>query len=244
MNAVIAYLEFYDQDLAWSFLSDSFFFSGGILYVVLSFWDYRVADVKNYHTLDVFAPLVYVLNSVVDLQWAYHAKQRNKKKHDMSLQWSESRVVSISPTVSNLEQMRKHAAHRRTILAALTFGIAAFFGLLAVLLDAPEWEVLSVHVYIVSAVISVTGQRTQPWFAASKDSMWMNPKILEDMGDALFLLGSLVDATLVDFSLEKPLLGILVSFLWLIDACCYLRSDFIMTNQKQESYLDEGHVFV
>jgi hypothetical protein len=37
MNAVFAYLEFYEQDLAWSFISDSFFFSGGILYVVLSF---------------------------------------------------------------------------------------------------------------------------------------------------------------------------------------------------------------
>jgi hypothetical protein len=92
IKAVFAYLKLYEQDLAWSFISNSFFFSGGILYVVLSFWDYCVADVKHYYSLDSFAPLVsYVLNSVADLHWAYHAKQRNKKKRNMLLQWAESR---------------------------------------------------------------------------------------------------------------------------------------------------------
>ena len=252
MNNVLTYLEFYEQDLAWSFYSDSFFIVGGIFYLILS-----VAEVRNtatttsiyYGLLTAIAPLAYVLNSIIDIQWAYHAKLRHKRKAEMKNQWTEFQEVQEA-ALSTLQQFRKHAAHRRTILAAFTFGMAALFGFLAVLVTNSRLcfllDLLSAHTYIVSAVVATSGQRTRPWFATTRwTGMWHDPETLEDIGDALFLVGSLVDATLVDFDLEQPLLSMLSSLLWLFDACCYLRSDFVMAHQmKDRKDLDNGFVFV
>ena len=266
MNKVFTYLEFYEQDLTWSFFSDSFFIVGGILYLILSVWECQnqsqsYTTTIYYFLLNAIAPLAYVLNSIIDIQWAYHAKLRHKKKAEMKHQWMLEAYQQKQPgcfaslqdvqdaAMSTLQQLRKHAAHRRTILAAFTFGLAALFGFLAVLVPNEHacivLDFLSAHTYIISAVVATSGQRTRPWFATSHCDIWYNPEILEDIGDALFLVGSLVDATLVDFDLEQPQLSILSSFLWLIDACFYLRSDFVMANQMQDRKdLDNAFVFV
>lgn len=159
---------------------------------------------------------------------------------------------------------RKHAAHRRTLWAALTFGAAALLALLAVFFSSDtasptQLELASAHLYVASAVISLTGKRTRPWFQSSitkspeyldydcsivKDrihqlglfaSVWRNPEILEDMGDALFLIGSVLDAILIDFDAavieESALMGIVAAGLWLLDALLYMRSDFVRARQ-------------
>ena len=66
-------------------------------------------------------------------------------------------------------------------------------------------------------------------------SIWRNPEILEDMGDALFLIGSVLDAILKDFDAavieESALMGIVASCLWLLDALLYMRSDYVRARQ-------------
>jgi hypothetical protein len=74
----------------------------------------------------------------------------------------------------------------------------AFF---AALMSSKILDVISAHVYIVSAVLSITGRRSRPWFAPSSliyttssqqnqsppvAGFWVDPEILEDLGDLLF----------------------------------------------------------
>ena len=154
-------------------------------------------------------------------------------------------------------RLRKHAAHRRTLLAAWTFGIAAFFSVLAVITAhassshptfttaAAVWgkvfDAISIHVYILSAVISVSGKRTRPWLCIDSTECgltWLdNPETLEDLGDILFLLGSLVDGVLCDFTFDdnRPGWGITSSWLWLVDACLYLKADYIQASRMNEN---------
>lgn len=277
MNNVFTYLEFYEQDLAWSFLSDSFFIGGGVLYVLISIGEWQESLPENtncdacltiskdiYSYLVVVAPLAYVLNSIVDIQWSFHARTRNKKKMRMKDQWSEYQDIGIpeqcdeskfsfrgvqQAPLSRLQLLRKHAAHRRSVLAAFTFGAAALLGFCAVLIKSKKichvLDFLSAHMYILSAVVSISGRRTRPWFTSTHCNLFHSPELLEDIGDALFLIGSLVDASLVDFDLEQPQLSILSSFLWLIDACFYLRSDFVMAYQMNcNQDLDDAFVLV
>jgi hypothetical protein len=64
---------------------------------------------------------------------------------------------------------------------------------------------------------------------------------LEDLGDVLFFIGSLVDAGLTDLSLERPILTVLQSLFWLIDACLYMLADIQMALQLKHSREQEKH---
>ena len=323
MNAVFTYLEYYEQDVAWSIASDFCFVVGGICYVILAVWDERIrlaqGDLEGtdleagieeateashwYPILDAMAPAVFCFNSWIDLRWAFVVQERLKTKRNLAhwwdSEWAETSTTTMTPAspyyatrddgngamdhapgrssmftflddetwCSRWHHCRKHAAHRRSLWAALTFGGAALLAFVAVFLSSDsdytasptQLELASAHLYVASAVICLTGKRTRPWFQSSITksaeyvdhdcnvnknrmhqlgllaSIWRNPEILEDMGDALFLIGSVLDASLKDFDAavieESALMGIVASCLWLLDALLYMRSDYVRARQ-------------
>ena len=292
MTQVTTYIEQSQQDVYWSFLSDSFFVSGGICYVVLSIPSLKAKNPSPpvFAVLEFVAPVVYLLNSLIDVRWAQSAQQRYRVKNEMTETWNYWRIVQQQPqqqqphrdetttttnssaTIDNFRQqgqtssidrrnqpwyirLRKHAAHRRTLLAAWTFGIAAYFSVLSVVVPhvkvlplaefVPVLDGVSVIFYILSALISVSGKRTRPWLSISQDEsglLWMDsPETLEDLGDILFLIGSIVDAVLcfATFDDDRPGWAMTSSILWLIDACLYLKADFVVA-QKMNSHHDDG----
>jgi hypothetical protein len=289
MNYVVLYMEHYKVDLLWSFVSDSFFILGGVSYILLTGWDcvlkWRQDETTQklnqlYIALDVFAPTVYLVNSIVDIYWAEYIRLQLRDKRGLTKIWEDFRLqlrgisfsstsvasdddVDDAPSQQNTcewwYRIRKHAAHRRTLAAAFTFGIAASLGVMAAVLR--NWFVPSIadaagldpwvyridgildqwtdHVYIVSAIISMTGKRHRPWFAPSDPSFtswWSDSERLVDLGDLLFLIGSLMDASLSDFHLDHLVLfPVLSSLLWMIDGCLYMRSDFLKAAKLDEA---------
>jgi hypothetical protein len=269
MNHVFEYMESYEQDIAWSYLSDSLFITGGLLYVFISMWDVirPTEDDRNYYYLDVLAPTVYLLNSVIDVEWANRVRRRVRVKKDMTQSWEDWRsglALSMDPSANLVAEplpwyhrIRKHAAHRRTILAALTFGIAAFFGVGSAMMCYRDDEIglwgcdkldaAADHIYVISAVITITGKRVRPWLvSASSVPIYNNPEMLEDLGDMLFFLGSMLDVILGDLNVDNVPIGCVVSsFLWLTDACFYLRSDVVMARRvKDKNVEDSGSMLV
>jgi hypothetical protein len=294
MSQVTKYMMLYEQDLIWSFVSDGIFLLGGVLYVILSLFDFwtptSVLALQAFDALQVLAPLVYVLNSFVDIRWTGAARRRIKDKRLLinNLEgWRSYRccdeedaksivssVDSNSTTVNNnnnpslessiwsqLNRLRKYAAHRRSTLAAFTFGIAATLGFLAVVTDidsgryyyAPQlarildkWQN---YFYILSASICISGKRTSPWmgYMACDNIPWLsNPDTLEDLGDLLFLIGSIIDTVLTEVpSLDAdPIAPLLSALLWMADSCLYLRGDFIIASNQASPVADKDSLLV
>jgi hypothetical protein len=126
----------------------------------------------------------------------------------------------------------KYAAHRRTVWAAVTFGVAASLAVVAALLRnnmllGHHWsdvassvdgilDACSDHIYIVSSLISLTGSRaassrsTTTPLLVSPTPWYSDNERLENWGDILFLLGSLMDG------------------------CLYMRSDFVRARQLRQ----------
>lgn len=261
MSHVFEYIQQYEQDLYWSFLSDSFFIVGGVMYVLLSVWDVlgQQQGTHLYKAMDVLAPVVYVFNSAVDVEWAYRVKERMGVKKAMSTTWQDWRMLldiheeDVDEPQANANnwyhRLRKHGAHRRSIIAALTFGFAAVFGVISVLVALCDenntrltdtLDYVSVYSYIVSAIFSCSGKRNRPWLQTSDSNPLKDPETLEDLGDLLFLIGSLVDGALctLSFDDDNPGWGLLSSCLWCCDACLYLRSDIIMHGRLQQRNLE------
>jgi ABC-type multidrug transport system fused ATPase/permease subunit len=295
VTQVFSYMRHYKTDLFWSFLSDSFFIAGSIAYIVISMWDFlsqgsveTEGPLRNkwYILLDVLAPLVYLFNSIVDIEWATHVHQRLMDKHKLTRHWEETAAsyatlqqhaaqAEESSSATNAEdnegssflncgipwgvplwcrRLRKHAAHRRTALAAFMFGIAASLAVIAAVvrtwldyhplvqtfsIDA-KLDMVSDHIYLVSAVISLTGKRNRPWLApgpmALGTNIWSDPERLEDLGDLLFFIGCVLDAALADARLTELLyLAVLSSFLWFLDGCLYMHSDVVKATQLQKT---------
>jgi hypothetical protein len=252
MLQVSQYITLYHKDLAWSFTSDTVFFIGGILYIVLSALDVTnglitMQDQLAIVVLQLTAPLVYVLNSLVDIQWSLHVQTRGKEKRVLLQDWDGWRHIDTAAAAAEettdensrttlLDRLRKHAAHRRSVMTALTFGIAAVLGFSAAVARkrqmAADWlDAFENYFYVLSAVLCISGKRTRPWMAAMPKTSWTcNPHLLEDLGDLLFFAGTVIDTLLTELSLEKPLAELFTSVLWLADACLYLRSDFVMAH--------------
>lgn len=264
MSFVFEFIEYYHNDLFWSFLSDSCFLLGSILYLCLSYYDFFEKEPSFYIILDFAAPLLFLANSAVDVHWANQVQQRLQVKKAMKQSFEQT---ILSPQTSDEEEetptpvwyrrIRKHAGHRKSLYAAATFGIAAFLAVVAVLLNYIQQEhmlsttvfdIASAHVYILSAVIAVTGRRTRPFFTANEKQRYCSivrePEALEDIGDFLFLVGSLLDALLEDVHQMDHIVicgAIISSILWLVDALFYLQSDFVMARRMNAKLkLDEG----
>jgi hypothetical protein len=150
--------------------------------------------------------------------------------------------------------LRKFAAHRRDLSAAVSFFLAALasvFSVIAEWLGASDetlagFDGLSVHLYMLSAVIAILGSRI---FAKGEHRCsfltlnFQDADTLETLGDLFFLIGSFVDSILFDFSFDDEGMGwpILSSTLWCVDALLYLNSDWIAAKSRQnatESFLN------
>ena len=301
VNYTFLYMEHYKVDLFWSMLSDSFFILGGLSYIVLTAWDYYIykntsglsTDDSNngntatnrwYIAMDLIAPTVYLLNSIIDIHWAEAVRLRLLNKQGMTKIWDDARLqlYGLSFTSSSVtstydysnetdvrfcggctwcHRFRKYAAHRRTMMAAIFFGIAATLAVVAailrnfyrssvpaeydIVLEISPWvdsadsilDALSDHVYIISAIFSMTGKRHRQWLASSDPhtSLGNDSERLEDLGDLLFLIGSVSDATLSDLRLKHlVLLPILSSILWMVDGCLYMRSDIVKASKLRD----------
>jgi hypothetical protein len=264
MNHVFAYMDYYHYDLFWSSLSDSFFMTGGVAYVALSLWDWIEVEEEHtsywYYALSLMVPLIYLFNSFIDITWAANARYTYRIKRNMKLIWKQESSNTVldamlDETTDGIpwwHRVRKHAAHRRTVVAALFFGIAAGLAVLAAVLrfyvdqdvnvSTEGLDMASDHVYILSAIIAITGKRTRPWLTSPSqgcNNMLDNPEPLEDMGDLLFLMGSLVDGSMWYFQYgEAPVWSFISSLLWFLDACLYLRSDLVMAERTKRKSKD------
>lgn len=304
MTHVSAYLDHYEVDLAWSTLSNSFFLAGCMGYLIVSACAVysthtrRQAQITEqyswmYHFFLVFSPIVYLINSVIDIKWARSLQAQYRAKKAMTDHWQDWRVTFLDPnaasaarssacdttdgaeddpfhissSISELspsplkrphmpwyDRLRRHVAHRRSVTAALTFGVAATFAVVAVFvlyLDLPSstqvsfyLNAISVHIYVLSAAFALSGKRNRPWMdLGSSVPALSSPERLQDLGDLFFLIGTVADLVLCDFRFDdgNPGWSLFGSLLCLLDAILYLRSDCIIAGnvrrRKQEGCL-------
>lgn len=269
MNQLKTYLQYSTNDLYWSFWSDVLFIVGSIGYLILSI------SSSEEVVLEWATPIIFVFNSMVDVAWAQSSRKRNKIKDRVTETWKfwqlllDDSIDDNAALTSEEEEddelqhdgsffsrfllLCKHDAHRRTTLAAMLFGGASLCAVLALPTTndytATMFDFLSVHLYILSAIVAISGERTRPWLSTttsvfyttttdqqqndgstfSRTVIW-HPETLEDLGDLLFLVASVGDGILCDFHFDDdvPFWKILSALLWLLDASLYLCADIIM----------------
>ena len=138
---------------------------------------------------------------------------------------------------SQIKRVRKHAAHRRDLYAACWFGLASVCATFDLIYSDGGTRLpfffMSVHFYLASAIFALTGTRSRP---ISFHFSLYDPDFLEDMGDILFFVGSLVDTILCDFHFDDDvsIWPVISAFLWTLDASLYLRSDKVIQMQLEE----------
>ena len=187
-----------DGDAVWSILSNTFFVSGGSIYLLGATWSYAIYsktdDPDNldlhsvlsalayaiYQAVWIMGPLVYFLNSIIDVKWALIVKARSaaRKSYLEKLKAGTPATLDQSGTgglLSNLlRRMKRNVGSRRSLGAACTFGLGAFMGLLAAVLGLKAtitslgqgeidslyaWAAAlgsgSTHMYLVSAILAL-----------------------------------------------------------------------------------------
>lgn len=259
-------MQYLKKELWWGLISNLFFISGSIVYIILALWDYIsflfAYSTIAYHIFEWAGPTIYMTNSAIDVGWASFLQAKNSNLRQLRDRQPASPLKKKGRRyvmMRNVNKIRKHAAHRRGLLAAVSFGLAAFLALVDLAYyyfgnyestliagsDRGIVDALSVHMYLVSAILAVTGRRTRPrtWTFTI-----MHPDNLEDLGDLFFLIGSLVDVILCDYHFDDKteFWSILSSFLWFFDACFYLRSDLLTKSVYDEVSLlsASGHLRV
>jgi hypothetical protein len=191
------------DDVDWSILSNAFFVAGGLIYVIGSTWDYamfsaaanpedldlhsvlRIHEYVIYQAVWIMGPVVYFLNSVIDVKWALIVKERDVRRRHLEKLLVEMPETPLGKRSGRgrikaalmrpkmlLKRMRRHIGHRRQLGAATTFGMAAFLGIIAAVCSLlatdtslsqgdylSEWaatlESASVHMYLVSAIFAL-----------------------------------------------------------------------------------------
>jgi hypothetical protein len=226
------------NDTRWSLLSNVFFLAGGLCYVIATVWDIvlhgdTVSENNHiYNSLWVLGPLVYLMNSCIDVAWALKLRKREQtRRHLRDLLMQETFSLEQSTMCSEeiqdakcgimlrlnrmLHRLRRHMGHRRELGAALTFGIAAAFGLIAALLpvdgrlNPDAIDAISIHMYVVSAAFAIcrrpassSGITETTEVSVGAISYWDDADALESMGDVLFGVASIVDVVLCDFHFD------------------------------------------
>jgi hypothetical protein len=246
-----------DNDFAWSVSSNSCFWMGGLVYLVLAVWSIVMTeDSENpavYAILEILAPVIYLINSGIDFVWAQRTRERNKRKRIRRVLLAKQRSdnTSESDLTRKFHKFRKQAAHRRGLIAAFFFTLAAFLALAAALVgqygDESDADlvsflnVLSIHCYLISAVFALSGKRTRPRGCSLN---LYNADDLENLGDLLFMVGSFVDVMICDapFANSQQWWQVFSSLLWFIDASLYLRGDYVlaMTTSRRDAARDSS----
>jgi hypothetical protein len=265
--------------LVQSTMSNMVFLTAGAMYLTTAIWDLRPpkspTDILVYNIIGYMAPITYLFNSLIDIHLANRIRRyKKKKKRASSLQLLDennnsnaafkrseqeqeqaTNITTKSTTKGNKlnkEKVRKFAAHRRELSAAMSFFIAALFSVLSIL---AEWmgdnettmailDGISVHTYVISAIIAIVGsrivtRRNIDTCCLSLATLSNDADTLETLGDVFFLIGSIVDAVLFDCHFDDEGVGwpILSSVLWCIDALLYLNSDWTTANQNSAARL-------
>ncbi len=83
------------DDMQWSFWSNTFFVGGGVFYLIATGWDYALYtnnpdfDIDSamgvskralYDVVWLMGPLVYLINSVIDVKWALKVRKRDQRR--------------------------------------------------------------------------------------------------------------------------------------------------------------------
>jgi hypothetical protein len=254
-----------DIFLLQSMTSNTVFLTAGALYLTIAIWELKPpqtpADTLAYNIIGYVAPITYLINSVIDVHLANRIRRhKKKKKRAVAPQPTDTHengaafIIGENPTTTKVKKskrkrLRKFAAHRRGLSAAMSFFIAALFSVLSII---AEWlgaadqslavlDGISVHTYMLSALIAIAGSRiitTKSVYESCLHLMNLHDAdTLETLGDILFLLGSLVDAVLFDCHFDDDVVGwpILAAALWCIDALLYLNSDWITAKSRQST---------
>lgn len=151
-----------------------------------------------------------------------------------------------------MSKLRRHFGHRRELSSATTFGAAAMFGTVSAIGWAADTmnedtvnmlDSVSIHLYLVSAAFALIGRRQEK----TGHCMWFwdffeDAQALENAGDSLFGIASVIDVVLIDFNLvdSNPSWPVLSAVLWMLDAMFYLRGDFVVLYCKQKHEEETG----
>ena len=146
-----------------------------------------------------------------------------------------------------MAKLRRHFGHRRDLSSATTFGLAAIFGTASAIGWASgnmsedmvyKLDVVSIHVYLLSAVFALVGRRQEtPMKFTGIMDFFEDARAMENVGDMLFGIASIVDVVLNDFTFDddNPWWPIVPAVLWMADALFYLRGDFVVLYRRQKS---------
>jgi hypothetical protein len=248
-------LNFNRHDLRVSIGSNSIFLLAGLFYLINACWSLFPEDTQSsraYTVIYAIAPFTYLANSLLDIYLANRIRLRRKEQTKSYLQEMDETIFGgCHPSSSThkrqrrswKKRVRKHAAHRRDLYAALSFFLAAFVASFGIILeyryqDQEEEELsklldwldsISIHLYMLSAIFALIGSRLVMVKGAAFQIDLRRPDGLEDLGDIFFLLGSVVDVVLCDMHFDDGIVWwpILSSTLWCMDACFYLKSDWM-----------------
>jgi hypothetical protein len=145
-----------------------------------------------------------------------------------------------------MKNLRRHFGHRRDLSSATTFGAAAIFGTASAIgwaagsMDEDmvnRLELVSIHLYLLSAVFALVGRRDEnkaQWTGFL--GFFEDAQALENVGDLLFGIASVIDVVLSDCSFDddNPWWPVISAVLWMLDAMFYLRGDFVVLYRKQQ----------
>lgn len=144
-----------------------------------------------------------------------------------------------------MSNLRRHFGHRRDLSSATTFGAAAMFGTASAIGWAAGTmeedmvdllDLVSIHLYLLSAAFALIGRRQDNKVHSTGFwDLFEDAHALENAGDLLFGVASVIDVVLSDFSLDDvPWWAVLSAVLWMLDAMFYLRGDFVLLYRKQK----------
>ena len=235
-------------DLRWSLLSNTFFIFGGFYECISAVWNLDTNGSDSANTIwavirigvALLGPLVYCLNSIVDITWAVRVEQRNERRHqleeleidliapDKGMEVIEKEGPSGEKTVrlrlpfephNILRRLRRHIGHRRALSAAVTFGLGAVFEFSSAYLGQFSTigeevihivDALSVNAYVASAIFALA-KRGDERELKPWTELWHDASRLESLGDIFFGVATACDFAICYFHLDK--LGSLV-FVW------------------------------
>ena len=153
-----------------------------------------------------------------------------------------------------MAKLRRHFGHRRDLSSATTFGLAAIFGTASAIGWAGgnmsedmvyKLELASIHLYLLSAVFALVGRRQEtPMKFTGIMNFFEDAQAMENVGDMLFGIASVVDVVLDDFTFDddNPWWPLFSALLWMADALFYLRGDFVVLYRKKQNENEETTV--
>lgn len=203
--------------LLQSLLSNLIFLCAGTLYMIGSIWDITPPNDEETRANEVYnwiwrlAPITYLFNSMIDIKLADRIRRHRKKIKLVTASSSSSSDRNVRLIMSDgderglnndnrnsFEKIRKHAAHRRELGAALSFFVAALYGTFVEIAEATGGDDMlllfldrvSIHSYLLSALLALAGSDIVKGKCRQLD--FNDSASLENLGDVFFFIGSVV----------------------------------------------------